>query len=261
MISVFEYPEIPMSIVSGLVFAALVGVGIVAVRRFVHPQVHGEGSMNGIVEITLTVFSLFYGILLGLLVVNASQNVNSISDLVTKEADTITNLYLNTQSFPQPARDEIHNVLWAYIHEVVENSFPAQARGLRPTGETPLIAELFKQVNSFVPTAKNEEAVQVETMRELRDLQETRHMRLSNYDIGIPASLWWIVGLGAAINLLLICLLDFPLKTHIAFGGLLAFFIGATIFVIASMDNPFTGSDHVTPQPMQRLLELEPTLR
>lgn len=92
-------------------------------------------------------------------------------------------------------------------------------------------------------------------MSRLGELQKARHTRLGNFDIGIPVTLWGIVLLGAAINLLLVCLLDFPLKRHLAFGCLLAFFIGATIFVIASMDYPFSGTDHVTPQAIQDLLD------
>lgn len=257
MKAIFDYPAIPMSIVSGLVFAGIVAVGILAARRFIHDRMHGEGPANGVVEITLTVFSTFYGILLGLLVVGAYENVNSVNDLVAQEADAISSLYWDFQSFPEPARGELEKSLWDYTHEVVDNSFVTQAHGVRPTGETRFIREIFRTLNSFEPKAANEEALQSETMSQLNDLQDARHARLNNYDISIPATLWWIVGLGAAINLLLICVLDFPLKLHVIFGGLLAFFIGATIFVIASMDNPFSGSDHVAPEAIRELIRLE----
>ena len=43
------------------------------------------------------------------------------------------------------------------------------------------------------------------------------------------------------------------------FSGLLAFYIGAMIFVIASMDNPFSGADRVSstaiPQRISGLLD------
>ncbi len=245
-----------MSIASGLVFAAIVAVGILAARRLIHGRMHGDGPANGVVEITLTVFSMFYGILLGLLVVGAYENVNTVSDVVTQEADAISGLYWNVQSLPEPARAKLNASLLGYTKEVVEKSFPAQGRGERPTGETRFIGEIYRTLNSFDPTAKNEEAVQVQAMTKLDELEKYRHSRLNNYDIRIPNALWWIVGLGAAIILLLICLLDFPLKLHLLFGGLLAFFIGATIFVVASMDNPFTGSDHVTSRPIQHLLDV-----
>jgi hypothetical protein len=204
---------------------------------------------------------MFYGILLGLLVVGAYENLNNVGDVVTREADAIAGLYWNFQSFPQPAQSQLEDALGGYTNEVVERSFAAQVRGLRPEGETQFIREIYRTLNGFMPGQKNEESLQAESMSQLNDLQSARHARLNNFDMGIPGVLWWIVGLGAAINLLLICLLDFPLKLHLAFGGLLAFFIGATIFVIASMDHPFAGSDHVAPKSIQRLIEVEAEIR
>jgi hypothetical protein len=43
--------------------------------------------------------------------------------------------------------------------------------------------------------------------------------------------------------------------------ALLAFYIGSMIFVIAAMDNPFSGSDRVRPEAIQELLNSLPMLR
>lgn len=257
---IFDYPDIPMSIATGLIFAGIVAIGILFAHRFLQARAHDDSARNGIVEISLTVFSGVYGILLGLLVVGTYDNSNAVSDVVMKEADAISGLYLTSESFPEPAREEVLRNLRGYTRQVAEHSFTEQARGVRPENETRFIHDIARTLNSFVPNAKNEEALQNQAMREFDDLQEARHSRLNNFDIGIPGALWWIVGLGAAINLLLICLLEFPLKLHLAFGCLLAFFIGATIFVIASMDTPFSGRDRVAPGPIQRLLDVAETM-
>lgn len=252
--TIFDYPEIPMSIVSGLVFALVTAGGIVFGKRFIHRRVHGDESANNVVEMTIAVFSAFYGILLGLLAVGAYENIEAIEDIITKEAAAIVVLYRNFNGFPQPTRDRLQNDLQAYAREVVGNSFQQQAAGVRPQGEGPMVDDMFNTVTGFVPQAKREETLQAESLRQLSDLEDARQARLSDFDAGIPPVLWWIVGLGAAITLLLICILDYPLRPHLAFGCLLGFFIGAMIFVVASMDNPSAGYDRVGPEAIEELL-------
>ena len=252
---IFELPEIPMTIVSGLIFAAMVAIGIVVINKLVHPKVHGDGSANGIIEMSLGVFSAFYGILIGLLAVGAYENINTVEAVVAKEASAISALYWDFDAYPEPARGRLEASLKAYVHEVRDRSFAQHARGVSPQGERHLIVDMSRAVIAFEPRTKGEEALQSQSLQQLTDLQDARQDRVSHFDVGIPGVLWWIVGLGAAINLLLICLLEFPLKLHIPFGCLLAFYIGAMIFVIASMDNPFTGSDHVGPKAIRELTE------
>lgn len=258
---ILEFPEIPMSIVSGLLLAVLFAAGIVLSRRFVHPRVHGDDSANGIIEMSLGVFSAFYGILLGLLAVGAYENINTIEGVVSKEASAISALYWDFDGFPEPARGRLVADLKAYVHEVQDRSFAEHARGVTPQGETHLISDISRELISYEPQTKSQVALQAETLRQLSDLEDARQERLNNYDVGIPPVLWWIVGLGAAINLILLCLLDFPLKLHLVFGCLLAFYIGVTIFVIASMDNPFTGVDRVGPKAINDMVTTLPALR
>ena len=253
----FEYPAIPTSIVVGLVFAGVVALGIVAAKRTLGPRLHGEGS-NRVAEWLLPVFSSFYGILLGLLAVGSYENINSVGDVVANESSAISVLYWNFEGFPQPIRGELQQDLRAYAQELVDHSYPEQVHGQRPTGERTLVRTLFVTVASFAPASAREQELQGEALRQLSALQDARSARLSSIDIGIPTVLWWIVGLGAGITLAMVCLLDFPMTKHLVFGGVLAFFIGAMISVIAAMDNPFSGADRVGAERIQEMLDTVP---
>lgn len=59
---------------------------------------------------------MFYGVLLGLLVVGAYENVDRISDVVTDEASTIASLYWNFDGFPEPARTNLQASLKDYAN-------------------------------------------------------------------------------------------------------------------------------------------------
>jgi hypothetical protein len=256
---IFQLPGIPMSIASGVIFALIACACIVAARRFAQSHMHAEGSSKGFTEAVMALFAAIYGILLGLLAVSAYDNVKKVNDIVSTEASIISVVYLDANGFPPPTRDRLQAGLQAYVREVVNNSIPQQRQGIRPTGERPMAAEVLRAVQSFEPKTRTEEALQAEVFRQLSNLQQVRHERLDSSHVRIPPVLWWIVGLGAAVAVLMISLLDSPLRPHLILGGLLAFYIGAMIFVIASMDNSFSGPDDVGSEAFEQLLRLVET--
>ena len=55
------------------------------------------------------------------------------------------------------------------------------------------------------------------------------------------------VAIGALINIVLIWMLDMRFFAHMLLGGIMSFFLGVMIFLIASLDNPMKGEVSVTP--------------
>jgi len=251
----FDYPALSMSIASGFFFALAAAIGIVALKPVVRLRRSGESSGSDIVEVTLDGFSSLYGILLGLLAVGAYENLDNMEKVVSREASAISVLYRDFRGYPDAQRGKLQQALRNYARQVADKSFSQQALGLTPSGESDLIDGLFDALVSFVPRSKGEEILHAQALSQFNNLMDARGTRLTNLTSRIPAILWWIVALGAAINLLLICMLDFPLVEHLTFGSLLAFFIGAMIFVIASMDNPFSGAERVSAQAIQLVIE------
>jgi hypothetical protein len=82
-------------------------------------------------------------------------------------------------------------------------------------------------------------------------LVEYRQARLYAVTDGIPAVMWYVVVLGAAINIGLVWLFDMKLVSHLFLGGLLAFFLGTVVFLLAALDNPFRGEVCITPEPFE----------
>jgi len=74
---------------------------------------------------------------------------------------------------------------------------------------------------------------------------------------GIPAVMWYVVVVGALLNLSIVWLFDMRLITQLFLGGgMLAFFMGTMIFLIAAMDNPYKGEVSVTPDAFKEAYEI-----
>jgi hypothetical protein len=65
--------------------------------------------------------------------------------------------------------------------------------------------------------------------------------------------MWYVVILGAFINIAMVWLFDMKFITHLLLGGLLSAYLGTMIFLIAAMDHPFRGEVSVTPEPFEAL--------
>ena len=89
-----------------------------------------------------------------------------------------------------------------------------------------------RQLLSFEPQSKTQEIAQQANVQELASLMSARQQRLSGVSASIPGTLWYAVWIGAAVNILLIWLLDMRLTLHLFLGGLISFFLGVMIFII-----------------------------
>ena len=75
-----------------------------------------------------------------------------------------------------------------------------------------------------------------------------RRQRIHSISTGIPGAMWYVVGVGALINTLLILCFRMRLDIHLVIGGALSFFVGVLIFMVAAMDYPFRGEVSIGPE-------------
>jgi hypothetical protein len=94
-----------------------------------------------------------------------------------------------------------------------------------------------------------------ETLRQYNIKVEFGRARLSNVTTGLPAVLWWVVAFGALMNIALIWTQDMEIHVHLILGAVLASILGAVIFLIAELDNPFRGEVSVGPESIMRVYE------
>jgi hypothetical protein len=248
---IYDYPTEYIGALFAFVFVGTTSSGILLSRRGVRSWIHSERRGNDMIAVTLATVSVLYGLLLGLLAVGTYQNFSSVSDIVTREASSLAALYRDLGGFPQPIRGSLRDKLREYTRTVIEETWPLQRRGIVPSAGSDRITIFFDELLTYSPTEPGREIVYAETLRQFNNLVETRRSRLANVTTGIPAVLWWVVAVGALINIALICMLDMEVHLHLLLGGAMSLFLGIVIFMIAAMDNPFRGEVSVGPEPIQ----------
>jgi hypothetical protein len=243
---IYDYPTWLMGLVFAFFFVATSLSGLFLVRVRVSKWIHSEHRTNELVGMALGSFSVLYGILLGLVAVGAYQNFSSISDLVTREASCLTGFYRDVSAFPEPYRDQLQADLRSYTRYTIDYGWPAQRQGHVTTGTTQRMTVLFNDLTSFEPTDRRSEIIFGEAFRQFNNLTEIRRARMAQVTTGIPAVLWWVVGIGAFLNIVLIWMLDMEIHVHVILASVLSLFLGVVIFLVAAMDNPFRGEVSVS---------------
>jgi hypothetical protein len=248
---IYDYPTSLMGALFAAVFVGVTCLGIFAFRPLVRSWIHRGRNANDMVGFANSGFSVLYGLLLGLLAVAAYQNYSSVGDVVTKEASSLASLYRDLQGYPEPVRSDLRAKLREYTRYVIEESWPEQRKGVIPTGGSERITAFFNDFIAFKPQEKSEEIVHADALRQFDRYIELRRERLANVTTGIPPVLWWVVGIGALLNIALVWMLDMEIHVHLILGGILSLFLGIVIFLVAAMDNPFRGEVSVGPDAFQ----------
>jgi hypothetical protein len=130
-----------------------------------------------------------------------------------------------------------------------------QRKGIRPTGEPERSTMIASTVLAFEPSTETEKIIDVETLRQSAHRIELSRARMSNVALGLPAVLWWVVAFCALMNIVLIWIQDMEIHVHLILGAVLASILGAVIFLIAELDNPFRGQVSIGPESIARVYE------
>lgn len=233
------------------VTAVAIGWAAVFGLRRLNDRLFGDGGAeerNGLVELVLTGTGLFYGLLLGLIAAASYTTFADTDSAVSEEATALTALYRDVSNYPQPARDQLRTEVENYVDHVIDESWPLQQEGVVSQEGNKRIDAIQDRLARFEPTTEGDQILHAEALSQFNEFVEIRQARMNSVTTSLPAALWWVLVIGALINLALIAMLSVgKLAAHLVISGLFAVFVAMMIFLIASMDNPYRGEFSVRP--------------
>jgi hypothetical protein len=238
---VYDYPTWVMGFVFAIGSMVTSLAGMFAVRPLFHKWIHGQDRTNEMVSLNIASFSVFYGILLGLVAVGVYADYASTSDIVEREASTLSALYSDTGALPEPLRTKLLADLRDYAKETIEHDWPTQRKGQVPTGGTSRVAIYQQDLEAVHPNVKADEIAYAEASGQFEKLVELRSNRLVKVTSGLPNLLWTVLLIGAGFTIAIIWMLDMEIHVHGILTAVLSLFLGIVIFLVVDMDKPFRG--------------------
>jgi hypothetical protein len=253
--------DLPNGVVFLLFTVAALAVSWLAIfaLRGVNAKLFGSDDdardeRNSMIELVLTGTGLFYGLLLGLIAAATYTTYAETEGAVNAEATSLSALYRDVSNYPEPTRFQLQTDIKAYVGYVVDEAWPRQQDGEVPTGGIRRADTIQTHLVEFEPATEGDKIVHAEALSQFNEFVELRQHRLNSVESSLPAPLWWVLVVGAVINLALIAMLAVRrLVAHLVISGLFAVFVAMMIFLIASMDNPFRGEFSVQPDAFRAL--------
>jgi hypothetical protein len=228
-------------------------VGVLFVKPFLRLLLGREANVNESISYATSMFSLFYGLLVGLLTVAAFQNAERVERNMASEASLLGALYADMDSYPEPTRSDMREMLRDYVLFTIHKDWPAHREGRTLTGGANRADAMRKRLAAFQPANASQEILHAEAMRLFHDFGAARQDRLGGVLTRIPPILWYAVAIGAVINVMLLIMLKIRLFQHLLLGGVASFFLGVMLCVIIALDDPLRGEQGLSPAPFEAL--------
>ena len=249
---IYDLPIETLALLTAIVFVGSYWIGCFLLRPVLRIFVRSKGGENDIVGTVLSAFGVFYGLLLSLIAVAAYQNLNQVGVDAANEAAALLALYRDVSEFPAPYNAQLCPLLREYCRYSIEEEWPVQRQGIVPFGANAKLAPIRKGLLDFEPQTKRDEMLHAEAFKHFEVLLENGRHRRFAAQTGIPTVMWYVVIVGTIINFALMWLFEMRFVTQLFLGGLLAFFLGALILLIAVLDRPYRSAQYgVSPEAHQ----------
>ena len=249
----YDLPAWKASLVFIAAFVGFYWIGSILVRPLLRQFVRHTPGQNDIVGYILSCFCVFYGLLLGLIAVTAYQNVSDAGENVTREAAALSALYEDVSRYPEPHGQNLRWLLRDYTRYVIKYAWPLQQRGIIPEEGTIRAQAFHEKLLESQPQTPAEEIVHAEALRQFNHFLECRRMRLFSVRSSLPSSMWYVMLLGAVLNIAICWLFDMRFITQLVLGGILAAYLGTMMHLIFDMNQPFRGDVSISAEAFEAL--------
>ncbi len=172
-----------------------------------------------------------------------------------REANLVDLLYADAAFFPAHT-EPIRNDLRVYAESVVDDDWKEMSDHQSDSPRTDRqMRALFAGFRAIHPETTEESAFYTESVRQLYDLADSRRLRVDASSDELPGVLWTVLIAGGVITIGFTYFFGIShFGAHVLMVAALAAMIALTLFVILSLDLPFSGDLRVSPHAMEQTI-------
>jgi uncharacterized membrane protein YraQ (UPF0718 family) len=237
-----------------LLFVAGAIGGLVLVQRLV--PIERRREHNDVAGFIYAVLGVAYAVLLGLMVVAVWQDWQEAQESVTQEANELAAIFWLAHGLSEPEGRHIQELARDYARVVVREEWALMEQGRSSPEVWKILDEMRASVETLDPTSDAQTVLYDNEIQRLHELGDARRARLLQAEEGLPAILWAVLLVGAVIVVGFTYLFGLQSTTvHVLMVAALAFIIGLVLFTVASLDYPFRGDVHISPDAFEQTLD------
>jgi Protein of unknown function (DUF4239) len=226
--------------------------GLVLVRRRV--GLARLAHNNEVAGFKFAVVGVIYAVMLAFAIIVVWQRYNDAEVAVVQEAGAAATLY-RLSAGPEPEAAETRSALTNYLRMAIASDWPAMAREKVSPEVTAELNTLYAAALRLSQAGARPAADISEIFYQLDQMTQARRNRLHLCFGIVPIVLWQALVLGGALTVGFTYFFGTRnLHAQVLMTGVLAIIVFMGLFVIVSIDHPFTGPVHVGSGPLLQVL-------
>jgi Protein of unknown function (DUF4239) len=226
------------------VVVALAGLWVF--RRVVHID-HFKAE-EPVVSFLFNAVGLIYAVILAFVVFAVWEHYSQAEEKVTTEATALVVAYRDTALFPEPQRTAAQHGLRNYIEYVMHKEWSTHGQVLKHTTPDVLnpVWSAYRQGNGSAPVRDR-----------LHNVEEARHLRHLASEASLPGLFWaLLIGGGMLVIAFSYFFLMRSQRAQHLMTAMLTMLIAGVLFLIFTLNSPFTGEQPVSKDPFRHALEM-----
>jgi len=234
------------------VFAVL---GLLLVRRAVSfEKLRASHEVGGYL---LSVVGTLYGVVLGLVVVDAMQHYQTASDIVERESNNLADVFILAKQLPEPRRTIVRNLCRSYAEQVLDTEWEQmRCSSYCPVARTKAV-DLMQALMNFEPKSENDKVIYPRLIEEASQFWQNRQARIKIAGKGLPAAEWTALIVGALILVMFTYLFGLEnWRLQVLMTTLVSMLISLNLIMLLLFAYPFSGDLGLAPDAFTSLQEI-----
>ena len=241
-------------IVAGATALAIAAMLLVRRRAPDGSYFHDGDRAAGVFGVLATGFA----VLIGFVVFLAFESYDTSRSGAEAESRSVVQMFETAQFLPQPASAQLSGELVCYARNVVNQEWPAMQAGTLSDTLNPWAVAMFRTLQTVQPRSAAAQTAYSKWFDQVSDRENARADRTHGAEGVIPAPLWIVLLLTAAIIfafMLLFADSGEPAFVQASMMGGVAIVVASTLVLLWFLDNPYhSGIGGLRPVAMERSL-------
>ncbi len=210
-------------------------------------------AQNDLIGWQLTVLGTTYAVILGFMLLTVWTNFCNADVNADSEANALLNLYRLSEGLPAEQRAELQQETRAYAGTAINRDWPQMADSEVPDGTGKVNEGMWKTLMSVKASSAVEVTAVDQSIAEIRELTEHRHLRLLQSASRLPGMLWSVLIIGGILTIASASMFGAQSSNlHALQVFSFSLLVSLSLVTIADINRPFQGSVCVGSYAFQR---------
>lgn len=257
-----EIPSFMALLPTWQVAALFVGVSVVSVMlsTFVIRRTRWFGhatDSSDFIGLMYPMIGAIYGVVLAFTIVLSWQRFAEAETHTSSEVTYLSSLWRNSQVFDCSSQKDIEKMLLTYARSVVDCEWKSLAGVGKPHPDTTKAYEdIWRFYRTYVPGAYTQIQFYEAALEQLNELGIKRRHRIMSATSEISVIVWIFLCVGGFVTVTI------PMFVWTKFGivqiatnGVMAFIVSFSLWIVASLQYPYSGDVNVSGAPFQAVID------